>query len=119
MPVVQADKTLLFSLLQNLIGNALKYRRPGIAPVVNIRYSYSDDVHLFAIEDNGIGIDKNYYDRIFYAFKRLHSKEGEYEGTGLGLAICKKIVEIHSGRIWVESHPGEGSTFYFTLRGRA
>lgn len=115
MPVVQADKTLLFSLLQNLIGNAIKYHRKGVAPVVNIRHELNDGVHIFSVEDNGIGIDKNYYDRIFYAFKRLHSKEGEYEGTGLGLAISKKIVDIHGGKIWVESHPGEGSTFYFTI----
>ncbi len=116
MPVVDGDKTLLFSLLQNLIGNAIKYRRKGVIPIVNIRYVMSDDSYLFSVEDNGIGIDKSYYDRIFYAFKRLHSKEGEYEGTGLGLAICKKIVEIHGGKIWVESYPGEGSTFFFTIK---
>ncbi|MBS1622689.1 MAG: hypothetical protein JST83_01625 [Bacteroidetes bacterium] len=115
MPVVQADKTLLFSLLQNMIGNAIKYHRKGVAPVVNIRYKLDDGVYTFSVEDNGIGIDKNYYDRIFYAFKRLHSKEGEYDGTGLGLAICKKIVEIHGGKIWVESYPGEGSTFFFSI----
>lgn len=116
MPVVQADKTLLFSLMQNLIGNAIKYHRKGIAPVVNIRYVLSEGMYLFSVEDNGIGIDKNYYDRIFYAFKRLHSKEEDYDGTGLGLAISKKIVEIHGGKIWVESYPGEGSTFFFTIR---
>jgi signal transduction histidine kinase len=117
MPVVHADKTLLFSLIQNLIANAIKYRKPGVEPIVDIRHSQSPDsnVHTFSIHDNGIGIDKDYYDRIFYAFKRLHGKDGDYEGTGLGLAICKKIVEIHGGRIWVDSTPGEGSTFFFTL----
>lgn len=116
MPVVHADKTLLLALLQNLIGNAIKYHRKGVPPVVNIRYALREGLFLFSVEDNGIGIDKNYYERIFYAFKRLHSKEEEYDGTGLGLAICKKIVEIHGGKIWVDSHPGEGSTFYFTIK---
>lgn len=118
MPVVNADKTLLFSLIQNLIANAIKYRRAEVEPVINIRYSQSYDTgtHTFSVSDNGIGIDNDYYERIFYAFKRLHGKDGDYEGTGLGLAICKKIVEIHGGRIWVESTPGEGSTFFFTLK---
>lgn len=116
MPVVNGDKTLLFSLLQNLLYNAIKYHKPGIPPVVHVSYRSDSGVHTFMVKDNGIGIDKNYYDRIFYAFKRLHGKDSEYEGTGLGLAICKKIVEIHGGRIWVESTPGEGSTFYFTLK---
>ena len=116
MPVINADRTLLFSLMQNLIVNAIKYRKPDVPAVIEIRYDNSKGGHTFSVSDNGIGIDKNYFDRIFHAFKRLHGKDSEYEGTGLGLAICKKIVEIHGGRIWVESTEGEGSTFYFTLK---
>ena len=116
IPEVKGDKTLLYSLLLHLVSNAIKYHKPGIAPVIHITYSHTEQGHVFAIKDNGIGIAEEYHERIFQAFKRLHGKQGPYSGTGLGLAICKKSVEIHGGDIWVESKPDEGSTFYFSLK---
>jgi signal transduction histidine kinase len=116
MPEVNGDKTLLYSLTQNLLSNALKYRKPDVAPVIEIAYAHTDKGHVFSIKDNGIGIPEEYRDRIFLAFKRLHGKDGPYAGTGLGLAICKKTVEIHGGDIWFESVPNNGSTFYFSLK---
>jgi signal transduction histidine kinase len=116
MPVVNGDKTLLSSLTLNLISNAVKYHKPGVPPVLDISYTYTEKRHVFAIKDNGIGIPEEYRDRIFHAFKRLHGKQGPYSGTGLGLAISKKAVEIHGGDIWLDSKPGAGSTFYFSLK---
>jgi light-regulated signal transduction histidine kinase (bacteriophytochrome) len=116
MPEVNGDKTLLYSLTLNLISNAIKYHRPGVPPEVSITYSHTEKGHVFAIKDNGIGIAEEYRDRIFHAFKRLHGKQGSYSGTGLGLAICKKTIEIHGGDIWLDSTPGAGSTFYFSLK---
>jgi len=117
IPDLSGDKTLLYSLMLNLISNAIKYHRPGVAPVINITYTHTEKGHVFAIKDNGIGIPVEYRDRIFHAFKRLHGKQGEYAGTGLGLAICKKILEIHGGEIWLDSTPDLGTTFYFSLKG--
>ena len=116
IPEVNGDKTLLYSLLLNLISNAIKYHKPEVPPVIHINYSHTDKGHVFSIKDNGIGIPEEYRERIFHAFKRLHGKQGAYSGTGLGLAICKKTVEIHGGDIWLESTPDEGSTFYFSLK---
>lgn len=101
-------------LFQNLIGNAIKYRKPGRPLKIIINAELQDDKWLFSVKDNGLGIEKAYHERIFILFEKLHSKE-EYPGTGIGLALCKKIVELHDGKIWVESEPGEGSTFYFTI----
>ena len=101
-------------LLQNLVGNAIKYRLPNESPEVHVKAERQNDSWLFSVRDNGIGIDPEYKERVFGLFKRLHT-EHEYSGTGLGLAICQKIVERYQGRIWVESELGKGSTFYFTL----
>ena len=98
----------------NLIGNAIKYRSPERPPEIGISAEREGRCWRFAVEDNGIGIEEQYFDRIFVIFQRLHTRE-EYEGTGIGLAVVRKIVDLHSGRIWVESVPGEGSTFVFTL----
>jgi light-regulated signal transduction histidine kinase (bacteriophytochrome) len=103
----------LTQLFQNLIGNGLKFH--GEEPVrLHISANRRDSEWVFAVGDNGIGIDPKHFERIFVIFQRLHSRR-EYSGTGIGLAICKKIVERHGGRIWVESAPGKGATFYFTL----
>lgn len=114
MPTVAGNFTQLSQLLHNLIGNALKYRKPGVPPVIAICADRQGEEWLFSVTDNGIGIDPKHFDRLFILFQRLHSRE-EYPGVGIGLALCKKIVERHGGRIWVESRPGQGSTFFFTV----
>jgi signal transduction histidine kinase len=115
LPTVMADAVQLGQLLQNLIANALKFRGPD--PLrVHLAAQRQGDEWIFSVQDNGIGIAPEHQERIFAIFQRLHRRE-EFPGTGLGLALCKKIAERHGGRIWVESAPGRGSTFYFSISG--
>lgn len=114
LPVVYAFATELKLLFQNLISNSIKFKRPNEAPVVTIHVEKEKHGWKFSIRDNGIGIEKQHLDRIFIIFQRLHNRK-DYEGSGIGLAHCKKIVELHGGKIWVESKPGAGSTFFFTI----
>ncbi|MDJ0897691.1 MAG: ATP-binding protein, partial [Xenococcus sp. MO_188.B8] len=113
LPTIMADTTQLMQLFQNLIGNAIKFRSAA-TPEIEIKAERKEDEWLFSVKDNAIGIDPQFSDRIFVIFQRLHTRD-EYPGTGMGLAICKKIIECHRGRIWVESELGKGSTFYFTI----
>ncbi|CAA7626382.1 CHASE domain-containing protein [Magnetospirillum sp. SS-4] len=114
LPRVVGNRSELVRLFQNLIGNALKYHAPDRAPVVGVSAERDGAFWRLAVTDNGLGIDEKYFGRIFGIFQRLHAR-GTFEGNGIGLSVCKKIVEHHQGRIWVESRPGEGSTFLFTL----
>jgi signal transduction histidine kinase len=115
LPEVMADESQLVQLFQNLVGNAIKFHNPGESPRVHISATRNDKDWVFSVRDNGIGIDPKYFERLFVIFQRLHSRD-EYPGTGIGLAVCKKIVERHGGKIWIESQAGKGSTFNFTLK---
>lgn len=114
LPEIHGYKIEIRLLFQNLISNAIKFRKPEVAPHVKIRAVADESYWQFSVADNGIGIEEEYADKIFLIFQRLHNRS-QYEGTGIGLSHCQKIVEIHGGRIWVKSEPGEGSTFYFTI----
>jgi light-regulated signal transduction histidine kinase (bacteriophytochrome) len=113
LPIVRGDVNQLSHVFQNLISNALKYRKKDVAPQILITALAASDEWCISVRDNGIGFDPEYADRIFGLFKRLH--KDEYPGTGLGLAICKRIVERYGGRIWAEGTLGQGATFYFAL----
>lgn len=114
LPTLYAYETELRQLFQNLINNAIKFRKEGVAPEIKIGCVQKDGYTEVSVQDNGIGIAHSHSRRIFDIFQRLHS-ESEYEGHGIGLANCKKIVDMHGGKIWVESQPGKGSIFKFTL----
>lgn len=112
-PTLTGDRSQLVQLMQNLIGNALKYHGSE-PPRVHVSARREGDGWVIGVRDNGIGIDPRYHERVFEIFRRLHSQR-EYPGTGIGLAVCRRVVYRHGGRIWVESRPGEGSAFYFTI----
>jgi signal transduction histidine kinase len=114
MPEVFAQGGQIVQLFQNLIGNAIKYVAPGVQPQIAISARGDGEFWHFTVQDNGIGIPENHLDAVFIIFRRLHADEA-YSGTGVGLALCKKIVEQHGGRIWVESEVGTGTRFHFTL----
>jgi len=114
MPVVRANSTQMIQILQNLIGNAFKYNQAAVREI-QIGCTEEPEVWKFHVADNGIGIDERYFEKIFVIFQRLHNRN-EYSGTGIGLSVCRRIAEKHGGSIWLESTPGKGSTFYFTLK---
>jgi PAS domain S-box-containing protein len=111
---IMADRTALAQVLQNLVANAIRFMAAGRQPVVRVSSVATPDGWTVSVADNGIGIEERYFERIFHIFQRLHGRD-EYAGTGIGLAVCKKLVERYGGRIWLESTPGAGTTFHFTL----
>jgi light-regulated signal transduction histidine kinase (bacteriophytochrome) len=113
MPEVYGDASQITQLFQNLIGNAIKFHGPT-KPEITITTLRKDGQWQISVADNGIGIEPQYFERIFLIFQRLHGRS-QYKGTGIGLAVCKRIVERHGGKIWVESKPNEGTVFYFTI----
>jgi len=114
LPALMVNKSDIIRLFQNLVGNAIKFKKRGIPPIITLKVKENKNDWLISVKDNGIGIPAENFEKIFEIFSRLHSKE-EYEGTGIGLASCKKIVEVNGGTIWLESEENIGSTFYFTL----
>jgi light-regulated signal transduction histidine kinase (bacteriophytochrome) len=114
LPAIRTDETQLTQVFQNLVGNAIKYHGAEVPQVHVSATKNGGNEWTFSVRDNGLGIDPQYFERIFILFQRLHGRD-EFEGTGIGLAICKKILERLGGRIWVESQPEKGSTFYFAL----
>jgi two-component system sensor histidine kinase/response regulator len=115
LPVVSGDETQLRHLMQNLVGNAVKYRNPEVVPDVTVSAERKQNEWIIRVRDNGIGIAPEYHDVVFAPFRRLHGKN--IPGTGIGLALCRRVVELHGGDIWLDSKPGQGSTFSFTLPG--
>jgi light-regulated signal transduction histidine kinase (bacteriophytochrome) len=114
LPTLLTYKTPLRQVFQNLVSNAIKYHKKGEPPLISISALENETNWQFSVKDNGIGIDEEYYDKIFLLFQRLHTRD-EYHGTGIGLAVCKKIIENFGGKIWLESEKNQGSTFYFTI----
>jgi signal transduction histidine kinase len=114
LPTVEVDETKMLQVFQNLLANAIKFRKEDAAPEVTVQATKESDMWVFAVSDNGIGFDEKYTDRIFEVFQRLHGL-GKYPGNGIGLAICRRIVEHHGGRMWAHSAPEAGSTFFFSV----
>ncbi len=114
LPVVNVDQVKMTQVVQNLVGNAIKFRKPDVRPEIEISTKRDGLEWVFSVADNGIGFERKYNDRIFQVFQRLHGV-GSYPGNGIGLAICRRIVEHHGGRLWAEAEPDLGSTFFFTL----
>jgi len=114
LPKIFCDAVQIRQLFQNLISNSLKYKKPDVPPIIHVGFEEKNNAYHFFVKDNGIGISKEYHNKVFEVFKRLHSNE-EYEGTGIGLANCKRIVENHQGKIWLKSSSNKGSTFYFAI----
>ena len=113
LPTINVDRVRMTEVFRNLISNAIKYNDKP-APVIEVGSQPGNGACTFFVRDNGIGIDERFHEKIFRIFQRLHHRD-EYEGTGVGLTICKKIVEAHGGTIWLESRPGQGTTFFFTI----
>jgi light-regulated signal transduction histidine kinase (bacteriophytochrome) len=107
------DRIQIINVFKNLVSNAIKYSKPNVPPDIKIGMEDKDDNWLFYIKDNGIGIDKENFDKVFLIFQRIDTKS--VEGNGIGLSFCKKAIKIHNGEIWLESEPGKGSIFYFTI----
>ncbi len=114
LPTVAGDAQQLLQVMQNLVANAEKFRRSGTSPKIHVSAERAGDLWVVSVADDGIGIEPEYFERVFVIFQRLHTR-AEYPGTGIGLSICKKVVERHGGRIWVESAPGAGTTFRFSV----
>ena len=114
LPAVQGDEIQLRQLFQNLISNGIKFRSENNKPRIEITVQLENGKLIFKIQDNGIGLDKKYHEKVFQIFTRLNSTV-KYQGSGIGLAVCKKIVERHGGEIWLESEAGNGTAFYFTI----
>jgi light-regulated signal transduction histidine kinase (bacteriophytochrome) len=114
LPLVKGDESQLFRVFQNLIENAIKFKKKSENPKIHISCQKKNEFYEFSVKDNGIGMDMKYKDKLFIIFSRLHSSK-EYPGTGMGLSICKRIIERHGGKIWFDSKVNEGTTFYFTL----
>ncbi|HYF31362.1 MAG TPA: ATP-binding protein, partial [Chitinophagaceae bacterium] len=114
LPVINAYRTELKQVFQNLIINAIKFRKKDAIPHIKVLSQKKDGFWQFTVSDNGIGIDPKHNEKIFVIFQRLHTRE-EYEGSGIGLSHCRKIAELHKGKIWVDSAPGKGSAFHFTI----
>jgi light-regulated signal transduction histidine kinase (bacteriophytochrome) len=114
LPVINADEAQMIRVFQNLIENAVKFQKKTELPQIHISCTKQDEMYRFSVADNGIGIDKQYHDKVFVVFQRLYSVK-DYPGTGIGLSICKRIVDRHGGTIWFESVVNEGTTFYFTI----
>jgi light-regulated signal transduction histidine kinase (bacteriophytochrome) len=114
LPIVRTNKILILQVFQNLIGNAIKFTKEGVAPIINIEVAENEAQFIFTIQDNGIGIPEKLQKNIFALFSRLHTQE-EYEGSGIGLAMCKKIIQLMQGEIWITSEVGIGTTFHFSI----